>query len=83
MLSVNKKILCDVSYTDTIWLKRFELKTKKMFNWQISRKKKVLMEVMYELNEERSYKIKELDGKKESSLNQKIDFQNQNISIGW
>lgn len=41
------------------------------------------MEVMYELNEERSYKIKELDGKKESSLNQKIDFQNQNISIGW
>ena len=35
------------------------------------------------LNKKRSHKFNKLKGKKESVFNQKIDFQSQNIDIGW
>ena len=41
------------------------------------------MEVMCELGKEESHKNNELKGKKESVFDQKIDFQSQNVDIGW
>ena len=72
MLSINGKTSRDVSRTDTMWLRRSELKVKKMFNQQIFRKREVLIEVMYGLSEEELYEINKLEDKKESAFNQKI-----------
>ena len=46
MLNINGKISRDVSCDDTIWLRRPELKAKKVFNRQISRSWDLLMEVI-------------------------------------
>ena len=57
-------MLCD----NTIWLERPELKTKKVFNWQISEKKKVLIEIIYKLSKKGSYEINKLRDEKKMLL---------------
>ena len=42
----------------------------------------MLIEVICRLSEEGSYEVNELKNKRENTFNQKIDPQNQNISIG-
>ena len=64
MLSVNGRISRDVLRLNTMWLKWPKLTTKKLFNWQISKRRKVLIEVMYGLNKERLWEDNELEGKK-------------------
>ena len=83
MLSVNGKILRDVSRDDTTWLRRSELKVKKVFNWQMSRSWELLIEVTYGLSEKGSRKTNKQKDEKESTFDQKIDLQSQNVGIGW
>ena len=61
MLSVNKRIIRDASRANTTWLRRPELKIKKVFNQQISRKRQMLMEVMYRLSEKGLREVNELE----------------------
>ena len=65
MLNMNGKISRDVSRDDTMWLKRPELKVKKVFNWQISRNWELLVEVMCGLSKERSREINDKKEEKE------------------
>ena len=57
-----------------MWLRRSKLKIKEVFNWQIFRGMKKLIEVTYGLNKEGSRKVNKLEGKKESIFNQKRDL---------
>ena len=65
MLIVNNRILYDMSHIDTTWLRRPELKIEKVINWQISWKKEVLIKVTYELSEEKSREVNELESERE------------------
>ena len=60
MLSINKRISRGVSRDNTSWLRRPELEVEKILNWQISRKKEVLMKVMCGLSDKKSREINEL-----------------------
>ena len=66
MLNMNRKISRDMSYTDTMWLERSELKIDKVFKRQISKRRKVLIEVMCGLYKKRSHEINKLEDKKEN-----------------
>ena len=83
MLSVNKRISCDVSHDDNTWLKRPKLKVEEAFNWQISRGWELLVEVTCELSKEGSREINEQENEKESAFVWKIDLQSQNVDISW
>ena len=72
MLSMNGKISRD----DTTWLRRPELKVKKVFNWQVYRRWEQLMEVTCELSKERSREINEQENDKETAFVWKIDLWN-------
>ena len=52
MLSVNGRISRDMSRDDTTWLRKPELKVKKIFKRQISKSWELLMEVTCGLSEE-------------------------------
>ena len=83
ILSMNGKISRDVSHDDTTWLRRPELKVKKVFDWwQISRSWELLVEVTWGLSEEGLCEINEQEDEKESAFDWKIDLQSQNIGIG-
>ena len=82
MLSINGKISRDLSRDDTTWLRRPELKVEEVFNWQISRRWKVLVEVMYELREKRLHEVNEQEDERESAFDQKIDLWIENVGIG-
>ena len=83
ILNVNRRILRDASRNDTTWLRKLELKVKKVFNQQISRIWELLMEVTCELSEKGSRKTNEQEDEKKSAFDQKIDLQSQNIGISW
>ena len=74
MLSVNRKIACDALRANTIWLKKPELKTKEVFNWLISKGKKVLIEVTCRLSKEELYEVNKLESKRMKYFELKIDF---------
>ena len=59
-LSVNRRISYNASRTDTIQLKRPNLKIKKVFNWQISKEREVLIEIICRLSEDGSREVNEL-----------------------
>ena len=69
ILSVNGRITCDASCDDTTWPRRPELEAKEVFNWQISKRREVLIEVMCELNKKGSREINKQEDKKESTFN--------------
>ena len=83
MLSMNRRIPRDVSHDDTTWLRRLKLKFEKVFNWQISRSWKLLVEITFGLDEEGSCKINEQEDERESAFDRKIDLWSQNVGIGW
>ena len=83
MLSVNGKISRDMSHNNTMWLRKPELKVKGVFNQQISRSWKLLVEVTGGLSKEGSREINKQEDKRESAFDRKIDLQSQNVSIGW
>ena len=83
MLSVNERISRDTSRDDTMWLRRPELKVKKVFNQQIFRSWELQVEVTYGLSKEGSRKINKEEDEKESAFDWKIDLQSQNVGIGW
>lgn len=60
MLSMNGRISYYVLNADITWQRKPKLEVKKMLNWQISGRKKVLVEVIYGLSKERSREINEL-----------------------
>ena len=57
MLSVNRRILCDVLPIDTTWLGRLELNVKDVFNRQILGKRESVDWSHVWLSEEESSKI--------------------------
>ena len=64
MLSMNKRISRTESRDDTTWLRRPELKIKKVFNWQIFRSWELLVEVKCGLGKEESREIDEQEDEK-------------------
>ena len=75
MLSVNRKISRNASRDDTTWLRRPELKVKKVFNRQISRSWELLVEVTCGLSKKGLRKTNEQEAEKKSDFDQKIDLQ--------
>lgn len=66
---MNRRIPRDASRADT---KKPELKIKEIFNWQISKGREVLIEIMCRLSKEGSHKINKLEDEKENAFYQKI-----------
>lgn len=66
---MNGKILHNTSFANIIRLKRPGLKIEEVFNWQISKGKKVLMEIICKLSKEGSNKINELEDEKKNAFN--------------
>ena len=62
---MNRKISCDMSHDNTMWLRKPELKVKKVFNRQIFRSWKLLVEVACGLSKKESHGINDKEDERE------------------
>ena len=83
MLSINRRISCDVLRVDTRWLKKPELNVGDVFNQQILDRKGNIDWSYVWLSEKESREINEQEDERESAFFQKIDLQSQNVGIDW